>query len=287
RYQLDCPIGRGAMGVVFRARDVGEARTVALKVMRPAIGFEDGVVERFRLEGQAMAQLRHDHIVRVHARGESGAILWFTMDLVDGPSLARLIKEGPTPWPRAADLIAQAADALAYAHRCGVIHRDIKPSNLLVAPGRDQLMITDFGIARIVGTKRLTATGMTVGTPTYMSPEQVFVEGELSAATDQYSLGVVACQLLAGDVPPMVNPSRWSARRRHASWRANLHSLSCPPALAALVERMVHPAAGRRWPDLGVVSRAASEIATSGEAPSLAGLSEAHSLAAVLRRLLR
>ena len=286
RYEVDGILGAGAMGVVFRARETGSGREVAIKAMRPAIGYEDGVVERFRLEGQVMEQLHHDHIVKVHARGEAGHILWIAMDLVAGDPASRLIGTGPLAWRRTANFLAQAADALFYAHGRGVIHRDIKPANLLVTPA-DKIVITDFGIARIVGTKRLTATGMTVGTPSYMSPEQVFLDGEVAPATDQYSLGVVACRMLAGDPPPLGNPARWAPSWKHARWRASLRSLGGPPDLSFLIARMVHPAVGRRWPDLGIVSRAAREIAATGEAPWLRGVSADRSLASTLRRLVR
>ncbi|HEY4320442.1 MAG TPA: serine/threonine-protein kinase [Gemmatimonadales bacterium] len=284
RYLVDSPLGAGAMGVVFRAREVESGREIALKVMRPVLGFDDGVVARFHLEGQTMSQLDHQHIVRVHGCGESGHILWFAMELIRGGPLSQVIEAGPIPWQQAALLLAQGAEALNYAHLRGVIHRDIKPANLLLSERGDRLQVTDFGIARIVGARRLTATGTRLGTPSYMSPEQLFLEADAVAATDQYSLGVVGCRMLAGDAPPMAHPSQWKARRRHAAWRTSLRSLPCPPALTRLITGMVQSRPENRWPSLEVVGRAAREIVATGDAPSLRTIRDGV-LAAALKRL--
>lgn len=270
RYRIDRVLGAGAMGVVFRASDVATGQPVAIKTMRPALGYDDGIVARFRIEGEALEQLHHDHIVRVLARGEREHILWIAMDLIEGDPLTALIKTAPVPWRRAASLLAQAADALCFAHERGIIHRDIKPANLLLAAD-DHLMITDFGIARIVGTERLTATGMTVGTPSYMSPEQIFLDGEVEPSTDQYSLGVVTARLLGADAPPMTTPGEWGGRWKHARWRRSLASLACPTDFSLLMARMSHRDPRRRWSDLDVVRVAARAIAENGVAPSLGG----------------
>ena len=285
RYLIERRLGHGAMGVVFRAHRIDGDRAVAIKVMRPEIGYEDGVVERFRIEGEVMAQLDHPHIVRINARGESGAILWFEMDLIEGSSLVAVLQRGPLPWRRVATLLAEAADGLAYAHGRGVIHRDIKPANLLLVHPSERLVITDFGIARIVGTERLTATGMAVGSPSYMSPEQFTSRDESGPAVDQYSLGGVAYEMITGTAPAF--PDADAAARR-ALRRKPIRALApqCPDALAALVGRMLAFHAEDRWPDLTIVSELAREIADTGTAKSLRIPGPGRRIAAALRRLI-
>jgi serine/threonine protein kinase len=291
RYRIEDSIGHGAMAVVFRAQNVELDRWVALKVMRPETGYEDGVVQRFRTEALCMSQLHHPRIVGVHTSGESDNILWFEMDLVEGQSLDKLVGSGPLEPRRVARMVADAADGLHYAHRCGVIHRDIKPANLLVSERTDDVLITDFGIAKIVGANTLTATGFTIGTIAYMSPEQLSLDGELTPATDQYSLGAVAYQMLTGITPPFADPNSWDTATRMAGVLKPVRTLAraCPPDLAVLVERMMARVPDDRWADLAVVQRAASEIATTGNAGSLGPQARRGSggLSAALRRLWR
>ena len=271
RYQVEGELGHGGMAVVFRAHNLNLDRAVAIKVMRPDKGYEEGVVDRFRTEAMAIAQLRHPNIIGVHARGEAGDILWFEMDLVDGGSLDKLICAKRLEPARAARFLADAAGALAYAHGKGVIHRDIKPSNLLVAAHADHLVVTDFGIAKILGTSTLTDAGMTVGTVAYMSPEQLRIGWQLTAATDQYSLGVVAYEMIAGGRPFTADtPVQFAviqATRPLPPLRTR--APGCPADLARLIERMLAIAPEDRWPDLTVVKRAAEEIALIGAARSL------------------
>jgi len=286
RYVVERLLGHVAMAVVFLAHRIDGNRAVAIKVMRPEIGYEDGVVERFRIEGDVMTQLDHPHVVRINARGEAGKILWFEMDLIEGTSLVAVLQRGPLPWRRAARLLADAAAGLAYAHGRGVIHRDVKPANLMLAQPSDQLIITDFGIARIVGTERLTATGMSVGSPSYMSPEQFYSGDESGPAVDQYSLGGVAYEMITGRAPRTVLPDDDPPTRR-ARRRTPIRAVApeCPGALAALVERMLAFRAEDRWPDLTIVSQLAREIADTGTAKSLHLPGPARWIAAALRRL--
>ena len=286
RYRIEERIGRGGMAVVYRATDLATGGPVAIKVMRPELGYEDGVVERFRIEARVMGHLRHENIVEVRAHGEAGNILWFEMQLIDGSSLDRVISDGPLDWRRAARLIAQAAGALAYAHRSGVIHRDVKPANLLVCSGSDHLRIVDFGIAKIVGASQLTATGITVGTPAYMSPEQFTYGRDLTTATDQYSLGVVAWQMITGLVPPALKGDSQRQRRRKKRGRVRSLAPECPPALATLIERMLAYDPGDRWPDLAFVSGAALEIATSGDAAAITAPTYRNRMYSALKKLL-
>lgn len=286
RYRIERRLGHGAMAVVFRAHRIDGTRATAIKVMRPEIGYEDGVVERFRIEGEVMAQLDHPHIVRINARGEAGKILWFEMDLIEGSSLAAVLQHGPLPWRRAARLLAEAAAGLAYAHGRGVIHRDVKPANLLLAHPSDRLVITDFGIARIVGTERLTATGMAVGSPSYMSPEQFYPGDAAGPAVDQYSLGGVAYEMITGTAPSFALADDGAPARR-AQRRKPIRALApeCPDAFAALVERMLAFRAEDRWPDLTIVGQFAREIADTGTATSL-HIPPGRRIAAALRRLI-
>lgn len=287
RYRIECPIGHGGMAVVYRACRVDGDDAVAIKVMRPELGYEDGVVERFRIEAQAMRRLRHENIVEVRGYGEAGSILWIEMQLVEGAPLDRLLLEGALDWSRAARLLGQAASALACAHSSGVIHRDIKPANLLVAGGSDRLLIADFGIARIVGASRLTATGTAVGTPAYMSPEQFAFDGEVTAATDQYSLGAVAWQMVTGMIPPAADSDDWRSWSKSARHRIRSLSPECPRDLATLMSRMIAVDPAARWPGLELVSRSAFEIAATGHATSMDVPARRSRISMVLRQMFR
>lgn len=273
RYRIERELGHGGMAIAYLAENLDFKRLVAIKVLRPDKGFEAGAVERFRTEAVAVAQLRHPHIIGVHARGEEGDILWFEMDFIDGGSLDDKIAAGQIAPRTVARYVAQAADALAYAHARGIIHRDIKPSNLLIAAGTDHLVITDFGIAKILGKTSLTETGVTVGTMAYMSPEQLAADRNLTSAADQYSLGVVAYQSLLGSLPYAgTSPGQFVAAQIQRTAPSILTERpDCPPDLAKLIERMLAPTPEARWQDMLLVRRAAEEIALNGEAPVLRG----------------
>jgi serine/threonine-protein kinase len=214
-YRLERELGRGGMATVYLARDLRHDRPVALKVLRPELAQALGA-DRFLREIRLCARLQHPHILGIHDSGEAAGQLWFSMPFVEGETLrSRLQREKQLPLGDALRITAEVADALTYAHQHGVIHRDIKPENILLSG--NHALVADFGIARalVSGTaaqqgnaaeERLTETGMSLGTPHYMSPEQAAGERELDPRTDVYSLGCVLYEMLAGE-PPFTGPS--------------------------------------------------------------------------------
>src|SRR4051812_19033773 len=204
-YLIENEIGRGGMAVVYRATDLRLNRQVAIKVLPPDVAFNGDVKERFIREAQTAAQLSHPNIVPIYAvdENESAHLVFFVMSLIDGESLGvRLAREGAWPVDRTVRVLRDVADALAYAHARGVVHRDIKPDNILIDRASGRPMVTDFGIARAAaGETRLTVTGVAVGTPAYMSPEQALGEREIDGRSDLYSLAVVAYHMLVGETP--------------------------------------------------------------------------------------
>jgi tetratricopeptide (TPR) repeat protein len=199
RYTLKRELGRGGMATVYLAHDCRHDRPIALKVLHPELAATLGP-ERFLREIRLVARLQHPHILTVLDSGEAAGRLWFTMPYVEGESLRdRLLREKQLPVSDAVRITTEAALALDYAHRHGVIHRDIKPENILLSDG--QALVADFGVARGLGTEgRLTETGFTLGTPTYMSPEQASA-GPVDARSDQYSLACVLYEMLTGEPP--------------------------------------------------------------------------------------
>ena len=189
RYLLERELGRGGMATVYLARDLKHDRLVALKVLRPELAATLGP-ERFQREIHFAARLQHPHVLSVYDSGEAAGRLWFTMPFVEGESLRdRLRREGQLPLDDALRVAREAAEALGYAHEHGIIHRDVKPENILLTSDGNTA-VADFGIARAIGGdagERLTATGLSVGTPAYMSPEQAAGASELDARTDIYA----------------------------------------------------------------------------------------------------
>jgi len=202
-YLIAQEVGRGGMAVVYAAEDVRLQRLVALKVLPPELAFRGDVRERFVREAQTAARLNHPHIVPIYAVHEEGGLVCFAMALVKGDSLAaRIVREPRPTFEDIAHLLEQVADALAYAHACGVVHRDVKPDNVLIDTESGRSMVTDFGIARAAESgSRLTQTGIAVGTPAFMSPEQATGEREIDGRSDIYSLGVVGYLMLTGRLP--------------------------------------------------------------------------------------
>ena len=209
RYDLEREIGRGGMATVYLARDVRHRRNVALKVLSPELGAVLGV-ERFLAEIQVTANLQHPNLLPLFDSGEADGLLFYVMPYVEGESLgARLAREKQLPVEEAVHIATAVASALDYAHRHGVIHRDLKPENILLHEG--QPLVADFGIALAVskaGGNRITQTGLSLGTPQYMSPEQATGDRAIDGRTDIYSLGAVLYEMLAGDPPHLGGTSQ-------------------------------------------------------------------------------
>jgi serine/threonine-protein kinase len=198
-YELLSLLGTGGFGRVYRVRDLQLEREVALKVLQPLLTRDPEVVERFRREAQLAAGLSHPNIVNIYDIGGRSGLLWYTMELIDGPSLAQLVeREGPLPVDRVLRLLREALSALAHAHGSGLVHRDIKPENMLIDPS-GSLQITDFGLALALRGKYGGATSQS-GTPQFASPEQLLGE-RVDQRSDLYSLAAVAYYALLGTPP--------------------------------------------------------------------------------------
>lgn len=200
QYRIVERLGEGGMGEVYRATDEMLDRDVALKMLRPELAHRPDLVERFRAEAVTLARLDHANIARLHGMTRHEAHLFMVMEFVPGQTLYTRVEDtGGLPWRDAMTIMAQTLDGLDYAHTRGVIHRDIKPANLILQPD-GRVKITDFGIARVLGTSRSTRAGSIVGTLEYMAPEQIRGE-EVSAGTDLYAVGILLYELLIGRVP--------------------------------------------------------------------------------------
>ena len=269
-YELEDEIGRGGMSVVFRARDLRLNRPVAIKVLPPELAHDAAIRARFTREAQTSAQLSHPHIVPIYDVGERDGVAYFVMALVTGGSLAtHLMREPRQPLDEVRRILAEVADALAYAHLRGVIHRDIKPDNILLDRLTGRVMVTDFGIAwAMEAGARLTATGIAVGTPTYMSPEQAIGERELDGRSDIYSTGVLGYQMLTGRVPFEAGNSM-ALLLKHVTERpkpiAELRP-DAPRGLRETVERAMMKAAEDRWPTAAALREALVSAESLGPA---------------------
>ncbi|MDH3291301.1 MAG: serine/threonine protein kinase [Gemmatimonadota bacterium] len=225
RYRVDRAVGRGGMATVYLAADQRHQRNVAIKVVRPDLAAVLGA-ERFLHEIRVTANLSHPHILPLYDSGVADGLLYYVMPFVVGESLrAKLNREGTIPLSEALAIAEDVADALSYGHRQGVVHRDVKPENVLLSEGH--ALVTDFGIAKAVSSasdEPLTRTGVAIGTPGYMSPEQAAGGTDVNQRTDVYSLACVIYEMLAGGVP-----SRWLSYEELEQGRF----LRAPPAQRA------------------------------------------------------
>ena len=271
RYTLEHELGRGGMAVVYLARERHPSRQVAIKVLDPIITVGIGR-ERFLREIDFVSNLTHPHIVPIFAAGDAGGLLYFVMPYVAGESLAeRIRREGRLPISTALRVAVEIAQALEYAHRRDIVHRDIKPENILLHA--DFALVADFGVARAFRAARedeITADGLTLGTPAYMSPEQAAGVGEVGPGTDIYGLGCVLYHMLAGEPPfgegPWDRVMQQQIRAAPPSLVGRVSGLPVP--VAAAVERALAKAPDDRFPSAGAFAAALDEQRagmTSGE----------------------
>ncbi|HET9636550.1 MAG TPA: serine/threonine-protein kinase, partial [Gemmatimonadaceae bacterium] len=215
RYEIKRELGHGAMATVYLARDLKHDREVAVKVLRDDVGFALGA-ERFKREIELVTHLSHPHILPIYDSGQADGELFYVMPYVEGESLrAKLNRERQLSIDEALRITCEVASALDHSHRHGIIHRDIKPENILLEDG--QALLADFGIARAssLSGEKLTSTGVSLGTPTYMSPEQGMADPNIDARSDIYSLGCVLYEMLAGQ-PPFTGNTTQALIARHS-----------------------------------------------------------------------
>jgi serine/threonine-protein kinase len=263
-FTLEGEIGRGGMGVVYHARDERLKRRVAVKVLPPELAFREEIRTRFLREAETAARLSHPHIVPIHSVGEGpDGLVYFVMAYVDGESLAaRLKRRERLPPEEARRILMETADALGAGHALGIIHRDVKPDNILLEGSRGRTVLTDFGIAKALtsttGPGTLTATGVAIGTPHYMSPEQAAGDREIDGRSDIYSLGVVGYQMLAGELPFSAPTVPGLLLKQITEPAPNLQDKSptCPDDLASCVMRSLEKEPEGRWPTADALRRA-------------------------------
>jgi serine/threonine-protein kinase len=271
RYRVVEEIGHGGAATVYLAEDLRHDRRVAVKLLRPEVARALGP-ERFNREVSVAARLGHPHILGLYEAGEADGLLYYVMPWVEGESLRRrLEREGPLPIPEALALAEQVAAALDHAHARGVVHRDIKPENILLQGG--QAVVADFGIAlaaTAAAGDRITGTGIVIGTPAYMSPEQAAGAADLDGRSDLYSLACVLFELLTGDLPWRGTPAFLMARRfAEAPPSVRSHRLAVPRAVDAAIRRALAPVPVDRFLSCGDFA-AALRADTEPAPPSVA-----------------
>lgn len=273
-YTIEGEIGRGGMGVVYRARDEKLKRRVAIKVLPPELAFQADIRARFAREAETSARLSHPHIVPIFAVGEGNGLVYFIMGYVDGESLAsRIRRRGQLPPEEARRIMKETADALSAAHALSVIHRDIKPDNILLEGTRGRVMVTDFGIAKAMSSTSggtLTSAGVAIGTPQFMSPEQAAGEREIDGRSDLYSLGVVSYQMLTGELPfnaPTVAGILMKQITEVAPSVADRRP-DAPEDLVLAVARCLEKDPESRWPTADALRRALENRMVTGYRPT-------------------
>ena len=254
-------LGRGGMGRVYLAQEIALERRVAMKLLPPALAEQSGIVERFQREARTAGKLHHPNIVPVYQVLERDGLIFFTMPYIAGPNLRQVLRQTPQ---LGVDVcrryLREAADALAYAHAQGVVHRDIKPENMLMEGSRDgRLLLTDFGIAKALGTgTTLTQPGDVMGTPYYMSPEQCEEAEGIDGRSDQYSLGLVAYEMLAGRFPLRADSLAGIVYKHLHEYPEPLESIrsDVPLDLRQVIGQSIRKAREERFESMGVLIEA-------------------------------
>ncbi len=259
-YDVQGELGRGGMALVYRAIDRRLKRAVALKVLPPELAFREEVKRRFLREAETSARLNYQNIVPIYSVDEKNGIVYLVMALVDGETLAARLARAPRMNnDEVRRLLREVAGALAYAHARGVVHCDIKPENILIDRESGRAMVTDFGIARAAeGDAKLTVTGVVIGTPAYMSPEQALGEKEADGRSDIYSLGVVGYLMLTGELPFKASNTP-SMMMKHLTERLRpVRELrpDAPADLAAIVEHALAKKPEDRFPSAAEMASA-------------------------------
>ncbi len=273
RYTIERELGKGGMATVYLADDVKHHRQVAIKVLRPELGSLLGP-DRFTREIRIAAALNHPHILPLYDSGDADGQLFYVMPYIRGESLRqKLARERQLTIEEATGILRQVAAALDHAHALGLIHRDIKPENILLHEG--EAMVADFGIALVAGAapgERLTATGLMVGTPQYMSPEQAAGDPAVDARSDVYSLGCVLYELLAGEPPYTGATAQMVIAKRFTDPIPRIRRLR--PAVPPAVEQALMTALARvpadRFASAGAFASALTEPAAGGSCPRFA-----------------
>ncbi len=262
RHRIVRELGRGGMGAVFLAEDLALDREVAIKVLPPELAVQPVLRERFVREAKLAASLSHPNIVHVHSVEEHGDAIAIVMQFVDGETLTeRIARSGPYDAPDLARLLQDTAWALGYAHGKGVVHRDVKPDNLMIERGTGRALIMDFGIARQERASNLTEVGHSIGTPSYMSPEQAAAE-KVDGRSDLYSLGCVAFFAATGR-PPFEAESAHKVLMKHMTEAPPLISAlreGIPDGLVGTIDRCLSKDPGERFPNGEAVAEAISAL---------------------------
>ncbi len=246
-YELGERIGAGGFAEVFKARDLRLKRDLAIKVLRPDLGLTPGMLQRFRREAETIATLRHPNIVPIYDVGEGEGLAFLIMPFIAGESLRAWIdRDGALPTDEVRRVLREAASGLSAAHERGVIHRDIKPENIMLEGRERRVLLMDFGIAKAVGGaededagEALTTTGIIIGTPQYMSPEQACGDKSIDARTDQYSLAVVGYRMISGSLPFEAESTRAMLYQQLVAEPTPLQSkvADVPPGIAEAIQR--------------------------------------------------
>ncbi len=268
-YQIDRMIGQGGFGRVYGARDVRLGRDVAIKVIRPELAGARAFLERFRKEGTALAKFRHPGIVPIYDIREHDGLIYYMMPLIEGDTLRQKLDRGRVIPPKAAQrILLELCDCLGATHRAGIVHRDIKPDNVILEGILGKTLLMDFGVAKSVADLSATMSGVIVGTPTYMSPEQASGDTNVDHRSDIYSLGVLAYHMLTGR-PPFIGASPHAVIAGHVADRATpIRKLnpSVPKAMADAVEKCLAKEPEHRFQSAGELAAELETITFASDA---------------------